>query len=138
MTSFDQLITTIEANNSVYTSVPQNFIAAFDNGDIGYILMATHPKRKNHTPFLGCMVLDGTTSDHDWEGFHANTDLPRVKNPKKGYIITANNRPVPENALYDIGATSTSTVRAQRINELIKSGVDRGHKFEHKDMITIQ
>jgi len=102
-----------------YRTVPQNVLFAYKNGDIGYYLGAMMPKRKNPSPFSGCRVHDGRTSDNDWEGIHDASDLPRVINPKKGYIVTANNRPAPEHSRLDIGATSTSTIRAQRITELL-------------------
>ncbi|CDW90800.1 penicillin amidase family protein [Stylonychia lemnae] len=121
-----------------YYSVPQNILMADNKGNIGYYLGAMMPKRRNQTPFSGCRVHDGSNSDNDWDGLHDSKDLLRVINPKKGYIVTANNRPAPEHSLFDIGATSTSTIRAQRITELIQAGVDKGHKFDHKDMIQIQ
>ena len=96
------------------------------------------PKRKNKTPFSGCRVLDGSTSDNDWDGYHSSSDLPRVMNPKKGFIVTANNRIVPEHAKLDIGATLTSTVRAQRITELLQLAIDKGHKLDQNDILSIQ
>jgi acyl-homoserine lactone acylase PvdQ len=65
---------------------------AFENGDIGFFLANNAPIRKNPAPYTGCKVLDGTTSANDWVGYIAPKDLPRVINPKKGYIVTANNR----------------------------------------------
>lgn len=50
------------------------------------------PLRKSSKPYSGCRVLDGTVSDNDWIGWVKPKDLPRVINPKKGYIVTANNR----------------------------------------------
>ena len=64
--------------------------------------------------------MDGTTTHHDWLGLTPITEMPRVINPKKGYIVSANNRVVPDNSKSDIGATITSTARSQRITELIK------------------
>ena len=65
-------------------------------------------------------------------------DLPRVINPKKGFIVTANNRQMPDNVNIDAGATITSTIRAQRITELIQKGINANHKFDYNDMLTIQ
>jgi len=65
-------------------------------------------------------------------------DLPRVINPKKGFIVTANNRQMPDNVNIDAGATITSTIRAQRITELIQKGINANHKFDFNDMVTIQ
>ena len=121
-----------------FYAVPQNLIMAYRNGDIAYILGATLPIRNNSALYMGCRVLDGTTTKNDWLGYLPNEALPRVINPKKGYIVTANNRQVPENFYEDHGATITTTARAQRITELIQIGLDRGHKFDYKDMLTIQ
>lgn len=52
----------------VYLSVPQNVVMADTSGNIGYMLLSSSPIRKNEYPYLGCRVLDGTTSEHDWEG----------------------------------------------------------------------
>lgn len=101
-------------------------------------MLASAPKRKQEIPYIGCKVFDGTTSKNDWDGILGSKDLPRVINPKKGYIVTANNRVMPDNVKYDLGATITSTVRAQRITELIQNGISSGHKFDYKDMMTIQ
>ena len=45
---------------------------------------------------------------------------------------------MPDNIKHDYGSTITSTIRAQRITELIKKGISSGHKFDYKDMLTIQ
>lgn len=59
--------------------------------------------------------------------------MPGVINPKKGYVVTANNRQMPETSKSGIGISLTSTVRAQRINELIKNQIDEGRKFTVED-----
>lgn len=64
-------------------------------------------------------------------------DLPRVINPKKGFIVTANNRQMQDNVKFDYGVTIPSTTRAQRITELIEKGMNANHKFDYKDMILI-
>lgn len=118
----------------IFSSVPQNLILAFDNGDIGFFLANNMPIRKDGKPYTGCRVLDGTKSDNDWIGWLEPRKLPRVINPKKGYIVTANNRQMPDNVHSDYGATITSTIRAQRITELIQIGIDKKHKFDYRDM----
>jgi penicillin G amidase len=79
-------------SNEIFASVSQNLVFAFANGDIAYILCANLPIRKNLKPYAGCRVHDGTKSDNDWIGFVKPKDLPRIVNPKKGFIVTANNR----------------------------------------------
>ena len=83
------------------------------------MLLADPPMRKNKTPFTGCKVLDGTTTDNDWEGFLPLSYIPYVVNPKKGFIVTANNRQFPDTVAHDLGLTQVSTARSQRIHELI-------------------
>ena len=73
-------------------SVPQNLLLAYKNGDIAYYLVSNSPLRKHDKPYTGCRVLDGTTSENDWQGYIKPSDLPRIINPKKGYIVSANNR----------------------------------------------
>ena len=73
--------------------------------------------------------MDGTTSKHDWIGYVKTKDLPRIANPKKGYIVNANNRVVPDNSVSDVGASSTSTARAQRITEMIRRQLEIGVAF---------
>jgi len=121
-----------------YYSVPQSMVAAFDNGDIAYVLAAMYPNRKGGIPFQGSQVLDGTTSKFDWDGLVPFKDMPRVINPEKGFIVTANNRAVPEHVAIDAGATLMSTTRAKRITEIIQNGIDAGKKFTIQDMIDIQ
>ena len=76
---------------------------AFTNGDIATITLTTAPVRKNKNPYSGCNVLDGTNTDNDWDGYLPAKDLPRLKNPKKGYIVSANNRLAPDTTKFDFG-----------------------------------
>lgn len=96
------------------------------------------PNRKNKTPFTGCRVLDGSKSENDWDGYLPSSDLIRVANPKKGFVVTANNRVSPEHSKLDSGATLTSTPRAQRLTELIQKNIDEGVKFDIDTILKIQ
>ena len=102
-----------------WKSVPMNVVMADNSGNIGYALMSSTPMRKNEYPYLGCRVLDGTTSKHDWIDITDMKNLPFVLNPKKGYFLTANNRIVPENSKFDAGGAMVSTGRSRRIEEMI-------------------
>jgi penicillin amidase len=89
-----------------WRSAPLNLVFSDRAGNIGYALASTAPQRKNDYPYLGCRVLDGSTSKHDWlESPVPMKDLPFILNPKKGYFVTANNRIVPENSKLHAGAT---------------------------------
>jgi len=76
-----------------YRGLGQNFLFADTSGNIGYRLIMSIPERKDRTPFISSRILDGTTSSFDWTGeiIHQR-DMPRSLNPKKGFIVTANQR----------------------------------------------
>lgn len=112
-----------------YKGIPMNLVMADQSGDIGYVMVAPVPNRKNKTPYIGNRVLDGETTDYDWDGFVSGSELPRSYNPEKGYVVTANNRQMPDNTVDDIGATSMSTGRSQRIDEMICNWINTGHKI---------
>jgi penicillin G amidase len=109
---------------------------AFTNGDIAAVTLSTGPIRKNKTPYSGCFVLDGTTTANDWEEgkYIPSKDLPKLKNPSKGYIVSANNRLAPDNVKYDMGQAITSTARAQRLTELLENSIKAGEKFTIEDI----
>ena len=122
----------------VWNSVPINLVVADTSGNIGYMLLSASPQRKNEYPYLGCHILDGTTSEHDWEGIVDVKTLPRGFNPEKGYYVTANQRIVPENSKFDIGASMVNTGRSVRIDQLLSEGIKQGKKFDANDMLKIQ
>jgi len=69
-----------------YRSLPMNLVLADNKGDIGYIMLVPFPNRKDKTPFIGNRVLNGETTDFDWEGLVPVSRLPKSFNPEKGYI----------------------------------------------------
>jgi len=128
----------IEAMESGYKGIPMNMVFADNSGDIGYVMLVAVPDRKNKTPYIGNRVLNGETTDNDWDGYLPATALPRTINPDKGYVVTANNRHMPDHSSNDIGATSMSTGRAIRIDEMIRGHISSGHKITVEDMGKIQ
>lgn len=97
------------------------------------------PKRKDLTPYLGCRVLDGRSTEFDWtEDLIPLEELPRSINPAKGYLSNANNRQASDHASNDFGATQMSPGRSIRIDELIREGIMNGKKFTAEDMIAQQ
>ena len=105
-----------------FNALPGNYVFADNKGNIGYQAAIALPVRKEKTPFIGQRVLDGTSSAYDWE---PNTlasikELARSVNPKKGFIVTANNRQTSDNVKFDHGASNVSTARSRRITEIIE------------------
>ena len=121
-----------------YRGMAANIIMADNSGNIAYQQAVPMFRRKDETPYLGCRVLDGRTSEFDWtDEIVPLTELPRAINPEKGFISNANNRQAPDNASKDYGATQMSTGRSVRIDEMIRQGIDSGKKFTADDMIAI-
>lgn len=109
-----------DPKNKDYRGFPVNLVMA-DSKDIGYMMLVPYPNRKDQTPYIGNRVLDGTRSDFDWDGLLPISKLPQTLNPAKGYVMTANNRHMPDNSITDVGANSMATARSQRIDELIRN-----------------
>lgn len=115
-----------------------NIVLADNSGNIGYTLTSSSPMRKHEYPHMGSRMLEGTSSQNDWIKLVPMEFLPFVLNPKKGYYQTANQRIVPENSRFDIGASLMNTGRALRVNEIISEGIKEGKKFTVEDMVDIQ
>ncbi len=99
-------------------SPPMNVVIADSLGHIAWTLMGRIPKRKG---------LDGSVSrfweqseDH-WIGFLAADELPRVVDPAKGFLTTANNRVLGREYPYVIGHNYAHDYRAYRISERLSS-----------------
>lgn len=116
-----------------------NLVLADNQGNIGFQMGVAFPRRKDQTPFLGCRVLDGTTSEFDWIDHELVPvkELPRSYNPEKGFIVSANNRHTSEHAKTDYGSTLMSTARAVRIDEMLQQKIDSGKKMTSEDMLEI-
>lgn len=127
-----------EIGKNGYFGVSMNFMMADTTGNIGYMMLLPTIKRKDRTPFIGSRVLDGTVSAYDWEGHLPITANPRSLNPSKGFLTTANNRQVPDNAATDTGAGNVDTPRSVRIDEFFSGMIASGHKITLDDIRTLQ
>jgi penicillin amidase len=127
-----------EIGKDGYFGIAMNLVMADIEGNIGYMLLLPQPNRKNKTPFIGCRVIDGTTTEFDWDGLMPLSANPRSYNPARGYIMTANNRQAPDHAINDNGATQMSTSRSQRIDEVLSGKIARGEKISVEDMSALQ
>jgi penicillin amidase len=56
-----------------------------------------------------------------WQGFVPFDALPEVVDPPAGYLVSANNKLVPDDAAIDLGGDWMPPYRAARIEELIQS-----------------
>ncbi|UCH51828.1 MAG: penicillin acylase family protein [Chloroflexota bacterium] len=108
----------------------QNFVYADIEGNIGYQTPGHIPIRaKNHS---GLVPAPGWTDEFEWKGFIPFDALPRIFNPERGYIATANQAVVPmeyydwlanelgDGLNYIISKEWNYGYRGQRIVELLK------------------
>jgi penicillin amidase len=113
----------------------QNLIYADVQGNIGYQTPGNIPIRAaGHS---GLLPIDGTTDQYEWKGYIPFDDLPRILNPERGYIATANQAVVPleyyeqlreklgtefgEDSNYFISLDWDYGYRGQRIIELLET-----------------
>ncbi|GGU13515.1 penicillin acylase family protein [Streptomyces lateritius] len=112
----------------------QNLIYA-DAENIGYQAPGKIPVRAKGT---GTVPAPGWDSSYGWKGYVPYDELPYEENPKRGYIVTANQAVVgakyPHLLTEDWGYGS----RSQRINDLIESKIKDGGKISPDDMRTMQ
>lgn len=94
----------------------QNFVYADVGGNIGYYLSGLIPLRKKAAALF---PAQGWAEENGWQGFLEETKKPIILNPEKGYIVTANNKIVPEDFPFYVSCDFDVPFRAKRIEELL-------------------
>jgi penicillin amidase len=102
------------------------------SGNIGYQAVAVTPIRRN---WSGLVPVPGD-GRYEWDGYLPIKALPHVKNPDKGFFVTANNYLFPNDYPYPEAQhyTGTDPFRASRITEVLGTG--RLHSVS--DMMRLQ
>ena len=111
-----------------------NIVYADVNGNIGEHSVGLEPVRKNWT---GLMPEPGE-GRYEWENWIPTSELPHQLNPQRGFIVTANQKMIPENFPYKVGYEWTEPDRSERITELLTKQVEEKRKFTLEDMERIQ
>jgi penicillin amidase len=119
-----------QANRS--GSPAQNFVVADDQGRIAWTILGRIPRRVGFDGRLPTSWADGSRR---WDGYLSPSEYPRIINPERGRIWTANARVVSGDNLkllgdggYDLGA------RAQQIRDDLLA-ID---KATEADMLRVQ
>ena len=97
----------------------QNFVYADVDGNIGYQLPGHIPVRPKGE---GLVPVPGWTSEYEWAGYIRFDELPYVYNPRTHFVVTANNKVVPDSYPYFISREWAEPYRAQRITNLLQAG----------------
>jgi penicillin G amidase len=108
-----------------------NWVFADAAGRIGYQMSGLIPIRRDG--WTGLVPVPGWDSRNDWRGFHSMEELPRVIDPERGYIVTAND---DQNRLGKIAPINVDMgpYRADRISEMLEAK----DKLSSADMKRIQ
>lgn len=99
----------------------QNFVSADRTGHIGMRSTGRFPLRARGVE-RGDVLLDGSRSASDWQGWWPLKDYPQAYDPPQGYVVSANQQPKDPHAdpRY-LGWDWPSPWRAMRINEMLRA-----------------
>ncbi|MGW1725039.1 penicillin acylase family protein [Streptomyces sp. NPDC002306] len=114
----------------------QNLVYADTKGNIGYTLPGKIPTRAKGD---GSLPSPGWNSSYRWTGYIDFDKLPYEFNPKRGYIVTANQAVIDKDK-YPFTLTTDwgYGTRSQRITSLIKQKIAGGGKISTDDMRQMQ
>ncbi|MEV7504500.1 penicillin acylase family protein [Streptomyces sp. NPDC093018] len=115
----------------------QNLIYADTRNNIGYTLPGKIPTRSAADD--GSVPAPGWDSKYRWTGYIQQDELPYEYNPKRGYIVTANQAVVDKDKYpYTLTTDWGYGTRSQRITDLIESKIKGGGKISTDDMRQMQ
>jgi penicillin amidase len=96
--------------------IDHNLLAADTDGHTGWLLRARVPKRGREN---GWLPMPGWTGAHEWQGWIAHEDMPRLLDPAPGFLVTANNRVVADDHPDYLCTDCHPSYRAKRVAELL-------------------
>ncbi|MET7453713.1 penicillin acylase family protein [Streptomyces sp. NPDC005574] len=115
----------------------QNLVYADTDNHIGYTLPGRIPKRAEGVD--GSIPAPGWDSKYAWTGYIDQDELPYEFDPKRGYIVTANQAVVDKDSYpYTLTTDWGYGTRSQRITDLIKQKIGGGGKISTDDMRQMQ
>lgn len=117
-------------------ATPALSVVYADKKDIAYTAAGNIPLRdQGHS---GRFVVDADDATHHTNIVPAD-DMPKKLNPSKGYIIAANQMPVPRGYAHRISNDVSPHFRAKRIEEMLLSRMKAtSNKLTRHDMALIQ
>ncbi|MEU6538189.1 penicillin acylase family protein [Streptomyces sp. NPDC047000] len=129
--------TDFRAAAALFDVPSQNLIYADTQNNIGYTLPGKIPTRAQGDD--GSIPAPGWDSKYDWTGYIQQDELPYEYNPKRGYIVTANQAVVDKDKYpYTLTTDWGYGTRSQRITDLIESKIKGGGKISTDDMRQMQ
>ncbi len=102
---------------SDFYSPIQNWLFADNSGHIGYFPGGYIPIRKKGD---GTVPVPGWTGEYDWTGSIPPDQIPQLYDPPNGFIVTANNKVVPEEDYPYPFCYEYNSYRADRVTDLLQ------------------
>ncbi|MFJ8136930.1 penicillin acylase family protein [Streptomyces sp. NPDC096013] len=128
--------TEFRAASTKFDVPSQNLVYADTKNNIGYTLPGKIPTRGKGD---GSLPVPGWDPSYDWTGYIPQAALPYEYNPKRGYIVTANQAVIDKDKYpYTLTTDWGYGTRSQRITDLIQSKIDGGGKISTDDMRQMQ
>ena len=93
------------------------------HGNIGFRTAVAQPLRAPGVTDLNA-AQDGSRSANDWQGIVPHDLMPHVINPKQGFLLSANHRPIGSFYRVSIGNSTGSqgdTIRSWRLRECLSN-----------------
>ncbi len=101
---------------------PVNSMTVADvDGAIGYRVRGRLPVRSGANAWI---PVPGWTGDHEWEGHVPFEELPRIRDPREGFVATANNRIIGDDYPHYISHQFAPGFRIRRIADILSQGSD--------------
>ncbi|GLS24558.1 penicillin acylase family protein [Marinibactrum halimedae] len=118
-----------------YKAPAVNIIYADKDNNIARFAAGKLPIRKKGN---GRRPVPGWNSDYQWEKYIPFDELPHNINPRRGFVVNANNKNHPDNYPYVILNVESPPYRVDRITQAIQDHIDSGEKMSVKDFVTLQ
>ena len=113
----------------------QNIVYADVDGNIGYQSPGRVPVRGKGD---GRRMAPGWDSAYDWKGFVPFAELPSVRNPARGYVVTANQAVIGADYAHLLTNDWSYGYRSQRIYDMISAMLADGRKISVDDVARMQ
>ena len=100
-----------------WTEPVNNFVYADTQGEYGYRYRGRIPIRSMANAWR---PVPGWTGEHEWEGLIPFEDMPHVRNPEAGFVVTCNNGVTTDDYPYYINTYFGSDFRARRVTRRLQ------------------
>lgn len=118
------------------TGPPQAAVWYTQDGHIGFVGNGRLPVRRKLST-MG-VLNNGSLAENEWLRYVTPAEQPFLVDPKKGYIVVANNNFATQNYKNHINLNQFATSRSLRITQMIESFISQGKKISVRDVEEMQ